>query len=186
MTKQEFLNAWGPYAQLASEKLNIKPSVILAQWAYESAWGTSDLSIRSGNMGGIKHTANSIDYGSTGALGYADYKMDKSKFVADYVRVLSYNAHGYDKVRANGSWLDQAVWLGRSDYAESHYNDSKQGVGYDLVQMIQANNLTQFDTGAAASTTGYTLQVPSNALSDPKLLALAILGVGVAMVAALR
>lgn len=51
--QQAFVQTYGPYAQQAGQTLGVDPNVILGQWAFESAWGTSRAAQQQGNLAGI-------------------------------------------------------------------------------------------------------------------------------------
>lgn len=161
-SQTDFFTKMMPYAVEASNRTHVPVSVILAQWANESAYGTSDLAKNANNFGGINHTGNSIAAGTYGA--YAKYS-DINQFVDDYVRVL--NLSYYDKVRAAGT-VDGAVRaLGDSPYAGSHY--SVNGVpGQSL-----ANIINQYHLSSVIPTTD---GMPADDLKKYAAIGLAVVG----------
>lgn len=161
-----------PAAQTASKDLNIPVSVILAQWAIESAYGTSDLAQRSGNYAGITHVTSSIDYGATGR--YADYKGNIDMFVQDYTRVL--NLSRYKAVRDAVSVEDTIKALSNSSYAASGYNGGKS-----LLDVIKQYDLQKYDTGT--KTINIPVDVPLGASNG--IIALAVIAAGLAMLKAI-
>ena len=54
ISPSEFINRYAPYAMEQQIKYGIPSSVILAQMAVESTWGSSDLARNDNNFFGIK------------------------------------------------------------------------------------------------------------------------------------
>lgn len=118
-----------PYAQQAHSQTGVLTSVILAQWANETAYGGPDWSVfhNPGNVG---------DPVAGGQMVYPTLQAGVDAYIS--TMLLSY----YDAVRAATTWQAQASALGRSPWAASHYGSPP---GEDLVQIIIANDLTQYD-----------------------------------------
>jgi flagellum-specific peptidoglycan hydrolase FlgJ len=181
MAKADFFTKMLPYAKAASDKLNIPVSVILAQWANESGFGTSSLAQRAGNYAGITHTGYSIDAGASGA--YADYKNNMDMFIKDYTRVM--NLSYYKDVRAAVSVDDTITALSKSPYAESGYNGGKS-----LLSIIKQYGLTKYDNGSVAdptdagtTTMNIPVEVPQGA--SQLVIGLAVIAAGVAILKAI-
>ena len=138
MTPKAYLEQMAPYAAKASAALGIPKSVILAQWSYETAWGTNRGSRDLNNHGGIKFVgASTQDYESGMYAGYATL----DGFVDDYVRVLKLKY--YDDVRKAGATPgieDDTKALGASPYAETGYNG-----GLNILKRIKDYGLTAYD-----------------------------------------
>jgi flagellum-specific peptidoglycan hydrolase FlgJ len=176
----DFFSTYAKYAQQAGKALDIPASVILGQWALESDYGQSSLAKRSGNLAGIKFVAGkSIASGATGA--YADYNNDSAKFAQDYSRVMKLSY--YNAVRDAVSVEDTVKALAASPYAESHYG----GSGASIMSIIKQYGLTKYDTqdiiGNDSMIKNFSVEVPKDA--KQKTIALAIIGVGLAMLGAL-
>jgi uncharacterized FlgJ-related protein len=75
--KKAFLHYWGPHAVMIQEKSGLPASVLLAQWAEESFWGSSNLYVKANNLSG--HFCPARKAGET-----YEYEI---KF-ADYSRVM--------------------------------------------------------------------------------------------------
>lgn len=146
MTNSNFFSKMLPYAIEAHNGVGGKEpvSVILAQWAVESARGTSRLALESNNYGGIKYVPGlSIAVGKDSGGVFARYDS-LEQFTQDYIRVM--NLSYYEKVR-NDSRVEQAVKdLAASPYDAGHYN----GTGQSLLDTIDSANLRQYDDPAAA------------------------------------
>ncbi|MBK5251108.1 MAG: glucosaminidase domain-containing protein [Peptostreptococcaceae bacterium] len=150
MDPKSYFDKMSPYAAKASAALGIPKSVILAQWSWETAFGTNRGSKDLNNHGGIKYVGASTQGYESGM--YAGYATIDS-FVDDYVRVLSLRY--YDDVRKAGATPginDDVVALGASPYAESGYAN-----GNNILQRIKQYGLITFDgassTGSVASDT---------------------------------
>lgn len=145
--EQDFFAKMLPYAQEASGKTGLFVSVILAQWANESNYGTSRLALEDNNYGGINFVQGaSIAAGADG--GFAKYESI-DQFVQDYARVM--NLSFYSKVRADKTEETEVQDLGASPYAESHYG----GHGEWLQNIVNQFSLKSYDnqgSGAAAIT----------------------------------
>jgi hypothetical protein len=127
-----------PVAQRAAANLSAALSVkygqpidypvelVIAQWGWETGWGTSQLANNgSNNNGGIKFVGQAEATGASG--GYAKY-ADLNRFADDWVRVLSLSRYKVVADAAAKSYPTQfartdaiARALGSSDYAGSHY-----------------------------------------------------------------
>ena len=109
-------------------------SVVLAQWADETAWGTSHAWVYGHNPAGISPGGKIASYPSPGA-GFAAY-------------VLTMNLDYYVKVR--DSRIDgpvaQALELGNSEWAGGHYiAEGSSTPGSALVAIIDSMDLTAYD-----------------------------------------
>lgn len=117
-----YIENMNPYAQQASAGTGLPVSLILAQWAHETGWGSSSLAVNHNNHGGINYTSNA-DYNADGR--HAGYRTIAA-FVQDYVRVLnlSFYAHIRQAAAAGASAGDLALMFdqpapGRTEkYAE--------------------------------------------------------------------
>lgn len=132
--REKFEAQMVPYAEQASKATGIPVSVILGQWALESNWGTSKLSTKRLNFGGISQTKNAVPSWSD-AVGtvarpaneggfYLVYNSIQS-FVNDYITVMKNSR--YASVRQAGvtpGVIDDIEALKKSGYAASGYAQS--------------------------------------------------------------
>jgi flagellum-specific peptidoglycan hydrolase FlgJ len=184
-----FYNKMLPYAQKASNALNIPVSVILGQWAIESGHGTSPLAIGSNNFAGITHVSSSIAIGTSETGKFAKYK-DYNQFTEDYIRVMKLGY--YDKVRNALGVQETATELGKSPYAGSHYGSTPGG---DLLKIISTYGLTKYDTGMVTPSPTPTPTTPVlsyndilnkvNNASPEDMRNMAIVGAGVLLIMAM-
>lgn len=136
MSREAYLNEMLPYAMQASNSLGIDPNLILAQWAHETGYGTSNVS-QNNNHGGIKYTGRS-PYQAGKANGHATYSS-VDQFVKDYVRVM--NLSYYDKVRGASSVQDTIEALHRSPYATDPSYGSKVEKHFGIVSKLMGDTL---------------------------------------------
>jgi len=179
----EFFETMAPYAQQASQETGVPVSVILAQWALESGYGTSRFAKEGLNFGGIKLSSNSptkeyMIQGGTGAK-FAKYSSI-SQFVEDYVRVLKLGY--YKAVREAGDALKAMEALAQSPYDAGGYAGGK------LQKVWSQWNLQKYDDmeglkvpGPAGPETG--INIPAEVLAgDKRFLGWFLLGVGVLVI----
>lgn len=140
-------------AQKASASTGVLPSVILAQWADETATGTSSAFVKGNNYAGISYAG--VSSFPTKAAGLNAY-------------IATLNHSTYASVRAAQGSQNQAVALGASPWAGGHYDYADwvaagkpaDGAwtpphpGVDLLSIIRSNNLTQYDGAQAFNSTG--------------------------------
>ncbi len=122
------------WAAQASAECGVWPSVVLAQWADETAWGTSKAFAKGHNFAGVSKNGQ--------VIAYANYPEG----LAGYVWCLKLAL--YDPVRAaHDAGADaQALALGASPWAAGHYiADGSTEPGSALVAIIADNDLTKFD-----------------------------------------
>jgi hypothetical protein len=122
-----------PYAQQAHSQTGVLTSVILAQWANETGYGGVDWSVyhNPGNVG---------DPAAGGQTTYPTLQAGVDAYIS--TMLLPY----YAAVRSASTWQTQCAALGASPWAASHYGNPP---GEDLVQIINANDLTQYDGSPA-------------------------------------
>jgi len=130
-----------------SAKTGIPKSVLLAQMADETGYGTSYAWLSSRNPAGIKAApgAYSADppyayYSSyeAAAAGWADFYLENTY----YSTVLA-------KARAGASPAAVAIALGQSPWASGHYEVNGQPGGI-LVNLINTYQLEQYDTNSVS------------------------------------
>lgn len=125
-------------AKQASAQTGVLPSVILAQWAIETAYG-----------GGTNFTVQN-NYAGVSAGGYVNGFPSKAAGLAAYISNLK--SSYYVEVRTAKTWQSQAKALGESQWAASHYDTPTTGgyPGSQLIAVITENQLVRYDAGASA------------------------------------
>lgn len=161
-------------AQTAHVATGVLTSVILAQWADETGYGGSKAFVSGNNFAGVS------------AGGGVNTFATKAKGLDAYINAL--NQSIYNPVRQAVGWRAQAVALGVSPWAGARYNAkaynagarctfSNQGstcptllanAGIDLINIIQSNNLTQFDSASTNNpSSGSTAVTPGTSIVPP-------------------
>lgn len=155
LTPDRFFRAMAPIAlEVAARVPGLYPEVLLAQWADEASWsplgccqgvaGASGLF----NFAGISQGGAILDYGSP-----YEFIDAYCEWIAPAPPAIDY----YQAVRTAASVQAQAVALGASPWAGSHYNNSGGGPGSDLLAILNANaaliaqHLQAARTGLAAA-----------------------------------
>ena len=77
ITPEEFVQQYAPYAMRQQKKYGIPSSVILAQMAFESRWGNSNLAQKGNNFFGIKASKGWLAKGLPYSLHDDDRKNEK-------------------------------------------------------------------------------------------------------------
>lgn len=120
MTPQEFYDTYLPYAERVQSNLGFNsPTIFLAQWALETAWGSSLLATQYNNLAGINYNGVACYRAVGGFAGYTTL----DNFVIGYEAVLRIDGWGYPAFLStkDGTFAEQAAALGASDWAASHY-----------------------------------------------------------------
>lgn len=130
MTAQAFFADRLDEARRASAATGVPVSTILAQWALETAFGTSRLWRQQNNPAGITRGGVS--------RGFAAYPSREAGVDA-YIATL--NHPRYAAVRQAGSGVEAARQLGLSPWDAAHYG----GQGENLTRLIDQYGLTAYD-----------------------------------------
>ncbi len=140
--------------QAASAATGIDVSVIMAQVAIETGYGGSHAFVVQNNPAGL-----------TGADGELITYPTKAAGFSDYASPNFFGAATYDPVRQASGAIAQARALGMSPWAGDHYDEADwiaagqpadgawtpPNPGIDLINTINANNLTQYDGAGGAA-----------------------------------
>lgn len=123
------------YALQASRRCGVFPSVILAQWGNETAWGTSEAWTKGKNFAGVSSNGVVLSY-TTYAQGLAAYEW-----------VLLRPLYNPIRLAKKGGAIDQAKALGESPWAGGHYEGDGAYAypGGALVEEITDYGLERFD-----------------------------------------
>jgi Mannosyl-glycoprotein endo-beta-N-acetylglucosaminidase len=126
-----FFAAALPFAQQAHVATNVETSVILAQWADETGYTWPAQGNNPGNVGNTAHG---------GMVNYPTVEAGVQAYIE--TMLLGY----YAAVRNAQGWQAQCYRLGESPWAGGHYEAGGAPPGNDLVKIVNANNLTQYDS----------------------------------------
>ena len=146
MSQKGFMSSMQGYAMTAGAALGMPYQVILAQWALESNYGTSDLSARAKNFAGIKYNDNA-DFKSGSYAGYNSI----AGFVQDYIRVM--RLPYYNGVRNAGGIKETIHELHKSPWAEDPQYENK------LLSMVNLNDTSSGIVGNVAAGAGVLANV---------------------------
>ena len=119
------------YAKEAQEKYSVPASIVLAQYALESGYGTSDLARQNNNYFGMRD----------GSSGWQKFSSKKDSFMA-YGELLSSSLYA-DKTKGasnSGEYIDAIA----ETYAPS--SDGNNNYAGQIKQIIKDFDLTQYDS----------------------------------------
>lgn len=143
-TKEEFYETYAPLARSLGRKYDLFPSVILAQAAVESAYGTSALTVEHNNFFGIKGRGTTlptkeVEGGQTVRKHqeFASYKTPKDSFKA-YGKLVG-TADRYENVRKARTPEEAAQALHPCGYS------TNPNYGNLLIKIIQRDGLKKYD-----------------------------------------
>lgn len=125
-----FTNTDIKYAQEVQEKYGVPASIVLAQYALESGYGTSDLARHNNNYFGMKD----------GSSGWQKFSSKKESFMA-YGELLSSSLYADKTAGADNSseYIDAIA----ETYAPS--SDGNNGYAKQIKTIISDFDLTQYD-----------------------------------------
>ena len=130
------------YAKEVQSTYGVPASVTLAQYAYESGYGTSNLAKKNNNYFGMRN----------GSKGWQKFDSKKDSFLA-YGKLLS--GELYTSKTKDAENVTQYVNAMAETYAPA--SDGNNNYAENILKIISENNLTQYDTtfsggGGTAST----------------------------------
>lgn len=131
--EQLFINKVVAAAARCAADTGLWTSVVLAQWADETAWGTSRAWLYGNNPAGVSPGGKIASYPSQ-AAGFAAYVQTMGLKYYEPVR----------DARPLGA-VAQALALGRSPWAGGHYTAEGGIPGSSLVGIIGSMDLTAYD-----------------------------------------
>ena len=133
------------YAKEVQEKYNVPASIVLAQYALESGYGTSELARQNNNYFGMRD----------GSSGWQKFSSKKDSFMA-YGELLSSSLYA-DKTKGvtnSGEYIDAIA----ETYAPS--SDGNNNYAGQIKQIIKEFDLSQYDSkgvyGSEGSESGST------------------------------
>ncbi|AUJ28837.1 LysM peptidoglycan-binding domain-containing protein [Liquorilactobacillus hordei] len=155
-----FINNIASSAQQVAQQYNLYASLMIAQAATESGWGSSTLSTKAHNLFGIKYsgsgsyiTMNTQEYYSgayhTVSAKFQSYSSYSDSLVA-YAKLISNNFSNSTKANAS------SVSIAASNLAKGKYGTYATDPSYatKLLNIINLYGLTKYDTGSSTSNTG--------------------------------
>lgn len=146
--QKTFIKRISKNAQEVAQANDLYPSVLIAQAALESNWGTSDLSKNHHNLFGIKGdfagqacqlpTVENINGKDVQVTSSFRHYQNEQESLADYVAVLNQPLYNAAHRKISPSYHEVLACL-RGTYATDPQYDHK------LEQIIQSANLTKYD-----------------------------------------
>lgn len=124
----KFLNKLYPYAIISSEELEIPFEWILAHWAHESGYGTSNRARNHNNYAGIMVFSDCAIGGRYNSI---------QEFNEHYIRVMKHSR--YNKVKYATDITDFALRLRQAGYATDPNYHTKR-VWNDVLRIIENGN----------------------------------------------
>lgn len=118
MSKESYIKEMLPWAKKAQDLTGLPYDYIVAQWGWETGWGTNRGSKTLNNHAGIKYS----QYAPAGTVKdgmYAKYTSLDS-FIRDYARVM--NLSYYNEIKSARTDADRIKALNKSPYSESDYD----------------------------------------------------------------
>jgi hypothetical protein len=137
-----FFTTYLASAQQSAAQTGWLVSVTLAQWADETNYGATLGGPDVWNFAGVTDP-------STGNL--FSYPSEQAG-LASYVQTANLSYYTAVKAAAGSGAEAEATALGKSPWAGGHYDSNNTGhPGVDLIDIINSNNLTQYDAGGGAT-----------------------------------
>lgn len=130
-------------------KYRLLPSVVMSQWAYESAWGTSQPAKEDNNFFGITWFAGcpfpkGSVRGVNGSEGGWYMKFPSVKASFSYYGYMLASQSNFNAVVGNKDPRDCLLILGRGGYAAAGITESSPYFT-SCMSIIEANHLTNYD-----------------------------------------
>lgn len=146
MSNASFLAALAPYAHAQAQATGLDCRLFLVQWAYESAWGSSEIASHN-NFAGIE---NSNGKGCTVCDGIYTCCPSIADFSALYTALITDSLYAGVRATAGQPLAAQFTALGQSPWAGGHYAGTCGTPGCALAELYAANQAS-FDAAGCQS-----------------------------------
>ncbi len=181
MSKETYIKSMVSWAKKAEQSTGLDYAFIVAQWGWETGWGTNRGSKTLNNHAGIKYSKYA-PAGTTKDGMYAKYPtMDL--FIKDYTRVM--NLSYYTGIKSARTDRDKVIALNVSPWSESDY---------DINTMLSAMSIARgtgegikiINNTTTATTMPTTINIPNvKSLDNKQLENYATIGLAAAVLLAL-
>ncbi|KRM73772.1 glycoside hydrolase family 73 protein [Secundilactobacillus collinoides] len=162
-TTDAFISTMSTPVKTVANAYKLYPSVMMAQAALESGWGTSTLSTSANNYFGIKGSYNgqsvtmsTAEYDSSGQLYYTDAAFKKyptiSASLTDNAELLR-NGISSDPTYYSGTWRENAATYEDAANALTGKYATAPTYGASLITLIQTYGFASLDSSSSSSTT---------------------------------
>ncbi|WP_019911246.1 glycoside hydrolase family 73 protein [Paenibacillus sp. HW567] len=152
MTENDFIATIAPFAVADMKRSHIAASLTIAQAALESGWGSSGLTVKAGNLFGIKGS------GPAGSITMRTTEYRKGQAIQISAAFRAYN-HWGESIADHSAVILGGVSWNRSLYSKVAYTDGRTAAreiaaaGYatdpdyasKLIQIMNTYNLFQYD-----------------------------------------
>lgn len=176
-TQQTFISSLKSPVQTVANQYNLYPSVMLAQAALESGWGTSQLTLQANNYFGIKGSYNgqsvsmpTSEYDANGQLYTTDANFRKypsaKASMTDNAKLLR-NGISSDPTYYSGTWRENAVTYADAANALTGTYATAPTYGATLITLIQQYNLANLDGSNSTTSSSSSSSVADSSSSAP-------------------
>ncbi|MGP4116348.1 glycoside hydrolase family 73 protein [Levilactobacillus zymae] len=161
-TQQTFISKLKSPVKTVANQYKLYPSVMMAQAALESAWGTSQLTLQANNYFGIKGSYNgqsvsmeTSEYDANGKLyttsaNFRKYPNAKAS-MTDNAKLLR-NGLSYNTAYYSGTWRENAATYEAAANALTGTYATSPHYGASLISLIQQYDLASLDKKASTTT----------------------------------
>lgn len=162
-TTDKFFTTMSTPVKTVANQYKLYPSVMMAQAALESGWGTSQLSLQANNYFGIKGayngasvSMNTAEYNSKGQLYYTQANFKKYPTIAasmtDNAQLLR-NGTAWDASYYSGTWRENAATYQDAANALTGKYATAPTYGTSLINLIQTYNFNSLDGTSTTTST---------------------------------
>ncbi|MFC6259462.1 glycoside hydrolase family 73 protein [Levilactobacillus fujinensis] len=173
---QAFISQLKSPVQTVANQYKLYPSVMMAQAALESGWGTSALTTQANNYFGIKGSYNgqsitmqTAEYDANGQLYYTNASFRKypnaKASMTDNATLLR-NGTSYNPAIYSGTWRENAATYADAANALTNTYATSPVYGSSLISLIQQYNLNSLDGNASSSSSSSSASSSSSSSSS--------------------
>ncbi|WP_125765583.1 glucosaminidase domain-containing protein [Levilactobacillus mulengensis] len=175
---QTFISTLKSPVTTVANKYKLYPSVMMAQAALESAWGTSTLTTTANNYFGIKGAYNgqsvtmqTSEYDSNGQLYYTNANFRKypsaKASMTDNATLLR-NGTSYNPTIYSGTWRENAATYSDAANALTNTYATAPTYGSSLISIIKTYSLSSLLDGSSTSSSSSSSNSSSADTAAPK------------------
>lgn len=146
---QSFIDNMSSFATQAGNALGVDPNTILAQWALESNYGTSNLAVNDNNYGGLGGSTNPLSFSSPSAFEQAYVNTIQNTYpnaVGAGNNSLAFVSGLYGAPQGSSVQQDISALSGTQGYSTS-----QTGASYGQALTGALNVISQFVNPSTAS-----------------------------------
>jgi len=174
---QGFIATLKSPVRTVANQYKLYPSVMMAQAALESAWGTSQLTTQANNYFGIKGSYNgqsvtmqTAEYNADGQLYYTNANFRKypnaKASMTDNAKLLR-GGTSYNPAIYSGTWRENAATNADAANALTNTYATAPTYGASLISIIQQYNLGSLDSAGATSSSSSSAASSSSSTPAP-------------------